>query len=173
MPPPNRAGPAGVLRSVVIGLALYLCATTAQAAADPLSDFTGLWRTESRPAYADSFHFELTIAPQAPGYALVWTQRFASHPARAIRQAQVRRSADGHWQYTAESPIGRTRSGTLHGQADQVVFEYREHDPSGRTARIRETFRRQGSRLLSERMIWRAGGWHPLTSTEWMLSARP
>ena len=156
-----------------VGLLLWCWAVVGQAATDPLEGHVGVWRTEPRPAYADTFHFELAITPQGPGYALVWTQRFASHPPRQIRQATVRPNADGHWLYTAESPIGRTRAGTVQQTNGQLVFEYREHDPSGRTARIRETFLRRGAQLVSERMIWRAGGWHPLTMTDWTLSARP
>lgn len=158
--------------ALAAGLAALSGAGAGHAAHDAWQPFVGQWRTDTRPAYSDSFHFELSIWREGDGLRMLWEQRFASFPVREIRRATLRPNALGDWAYAATSPIGRTRQGTVRGGDGVLVFEYREHDPSGRTARIRETFTLDGARFVAERMIWRAGGWQPLTSTVWTLSAK-
>lgn len=130
--------------------------------------YLGKWQTASKPAYQDMFHVELLVVRLQKGYELTWTQHFATHEPRQLRRATLVQDTDSRWRYSATGATGRTREGAAWFGLDGLRFEYREHDPSGRSARIFETFMpRDTNRMETTRMIWRSGGWQPLTAESW------
>lgn len=143
-----------------------LFAAPAQAESWPL--YLGHWQTASKPAYQDTFYIELQVVRLQTGYSMTWVQHFAAHPPRELRYARLIDDTENRWRYTATEATGRTREGAAWFGPDGLRIEYREQDPSGRSARILETFTRgRSQRLESTRLIWRAGGWQPLTTESW------
>lgn len=130
--------------------------------------YLGQWQTASKPAYQDMFHVQLRVVSLQTGYELTWQQNFAAYPARELRRARLSAETATRWRYRSSAATGRTRDGAAWFDDGVLRFEYREHDPSGQSARILETFVRIGpGRMESSRKIWRAGGWQPLTAESW------
>lgn len=156
-----------VLVALVAGL-LSTGATVVDASAAHWSAYLGQWQTASKPAYQDTFHIELQVVQLQRGYSLTWTQRFAAYPPRELRQAKLTPDTERRWTYSATAATGRTREGAAWFDHGDLHLEYREHDPSGHSARIFETFSLRGAASMeSARMIWREGGWQPLTTESW------
>ena len=114
------------------------------------------------------FHVELQVVQLQTGYSMTWVQEFAAHPRRELRHATLKKEAANRWQYAAKAATGRSRHGAAWFEGGSLRFEYREHDPSGHSARILEMFTHVAQeRMESSRMIWREGGWQPLTAESW------
>lgn len=160
-------------RVVAVGCIVLSTAVSAPSRATTAPDnywpsFLGQWQTASKPAYQDMFHVELRVVSLQTGFELTWKQNFAAYPPRQLRRATLTAETEARWRYVSTAATGRTRVGAGWFDDGVLRFEYREHDPSGQSARILETFTLIGpGRMETARKIWRAGGWQPLTAESW------